>query len=271
MDVAARDCQAADRGQPRRQRVCAHGARRRQPGRMAPTRPSSTHRSRTSTTPTPSNSPSSSRPTAARPSRRRRRARPPSATPNASCAEHGRRARAGLVQPRHRRRSDERQQRAARRQLLRRAQHRRRHDVDQRLVLAAGRRRSRCRTSTPIGTRSRSRTSAEPDGVRRLRRRAVLVDERVLGGVGPPPSPGTTPTTAASRTHLFYGISSGDPTGGDENVVFGGLQDNGTRFRDLDPTMGKPTTFNQVIGGDGIGTALARGPAGANAYWSSLP
>ncbi len=72
-------------------------------------------------------------------------------------------------------------------------------------------------------------------------------------------------------THLFYGISSGDPTVGDENVVFGGLQDNGTRFRDLDPTLGKPTTFNQVIGGDGIGTALARGPANANVYWSSLP
>jgi hypothetical protein len=72
-------------------------------------------------------------------------------------------------------------------------------------------------------------------------------------------------------THLFYGISSGDPTIGDDNVVFGGLQDNGTRFRDLDPAMGKPTTFNQVIGGDGIGTALVRGPANAAVYWSSLP
>jgi hypothetical protein len=73
-------------------------------------------------------------------------------------------------------------------------------------------------------------------------------------------------------THLFYGISSGDPTAGDESVVFGGLQDNGTRFRDLDPTLGKPTTFNQVIGGDGIGTALVRGPTGVgNVYWSSLP
>ncbi|MCU1281295.1 MAG: hypothetical protein JWM53_4841, partial [bacterium] len=71
-------------------------------------------------------------------------------------------------------------------------------------------------------------------------------------------------------THLFYGIASGDPTAGDENVVFGGLQDNGTRFRDLNVTLGKPTTFNQVIGGDGIGTALARGPA-STAYWSSLP
>ena len=72
-------------------------------------------------------------------------------------------------------------------------------------------------------------------------------------------------------THLFYGIASGDPTNGDEQIVFGGLQDNGTRFRDLDPTLGKPTTFNQVIGGDGIGTALARTQAGQVGYWSSLP
>jgi photosystem II stability/assembly factor-like uncharacterized protein len=72
-------------------------------------------------------------------------------------------------------------------------------------------------------------------------------------------------------THLFYGISSGDPTIGDDQIVFGGLQDNGTRFRDLNTTLGSPTTFNQVIGGDGIGTALARGPGGAVAYWASLP
>ncbi|HEX9102850.1 MAG TPA: hypothetical protein VF997_11635, partial [Polyangia bacterium] len=73
-------------------------------------------------------------------------------------------------------------------------------------------------------------------------------------------------------THLFYGISSGDPTAGDDQVVFGGLQDNGTRFRDLDPTMGKPTTFNQVVGGDGIGTALVRGPAGVGTvFFGSLP
>ena len=73
-------------------------------------------------------------------------------------------------------------------------------------------------------------------------------------------------------THLFFGISSGDPTAGDDQVVFGGLQDNGTRFRDLSATLGTPTTFNQVIGGDGIGTALVRGPAGVgNVYWSSLP
>src|SRR5262249_37493519 len=59
-------------------------------------------------------------------------------------------------------------------------------------------------------------------------------------------------------SHLFYGLASGDPTAGDDQVVFGGLQDNGTRFRDLDPTLGSSTTFNQVLGGDGIGTALVR-------------
>jgi hypothetical protein len=63
-------------------------------------------------------------------------------------------------------------------------------------------------------------------------------------------------------THLFYGVSTGDPTAGDDQIVFGGLQDNGTRIRDLDPMLGKPTTFNQMLGGDGIGTALVRGPAG---------
>ncbi|MCU1384505.1 MAG: hypothetical protein JWL71_3202, partial [Acidobacteria bacterium] len=74
-------------------------------------------------------------------------------------------------------------------------------------------------------------------------------------------------------THLFYGISSGDPTNGDADVVFGGLQDNGTRFRDLDPTLGSPTTFNQVIGGDGIGTALVRPASLPNkvAFFGSLP
>jgi hypothetical protein len=69
-------------------------------------------------------------------------------------------------------------------------------------------------------------------------------------------------------SHLFYSIASGDPTTGDQNVVFGGLQDNGTRFRDL---MGSPTTFNQVIGGDGIGTALVHGPNNTTVFWASLP
>ena len=90
------------------------------------------------------------------------------------------------------------------------------------------------------------------------------------------PAPGSVNWTFTDNrgiaTHLFYGISSGDPTAGDDQVVFGGLQDNGTRFRDLDPTKGSPTTFNQVIGGDGIGTALVRAPAAiGNVYWSSLP
>ena len=72
-------------------------------------------------------------------------------------------------------------------------------------------------------------------------------------------------------THLFYGVSSGDPTAGDDNVVFGGLQDNGTRFRDLDPALGKPTTFNQIIGADGFGTALVRGPAAVGTvFWASI-
>jgi hypothetical protein len=73
-------------------------------------------------------------------------------------------------------------------------------------------------------------------------------------------------------SHQFYGLASGDPTEGDEQVIFGGLQDNGTRFRDLDPMMGSPTTFNQILGGDGVDTAIVRGPTGVGTvYWASVP
>lgn len=68
-------------------------------------------------------------------------------------------------------------------------------------------------------------------------------------------------------THLFYGIASGDPADGDQQIVFGGLQDNGTRFRSSDPK--KPTTFNQVIGGDGIGVAVSKGTSG-KFFWGSV-
>jgi photosystem II stability/assembly factor-like uncharacterized protein len=56
-------------------------------------------------------------------------------------------------------------------------------------------------------------------------------------------------------THLMYNVASGDPATGNAFIAFAGLQDNGTRFRD---TQGAPTTFNQVIGGDGIGVAASR-------------
>jgi hypothetical protein len=66
-------------------------------------------------------------------------------------------------------------------------------------------------------------------------------------------------------THLFYAVASGDEPTGNSFVAFGGLQDNGTRFRD---SKESPTTFNQVVGGDGIGAAVAQVP-GETTYWAS--
>lgn len=70
-------------------------------------------------------------------------------------------------------------------------------------------------------------------------------------------------------TFQFYGMASGDPTTSDTGVIFGGTQDNGTRFRDPDVT--KPVgTYNQVIGGDGIDDAIARPTVGGPVYWASV-
>ncbi|WP_253978713.1 WD40/YVTN/BNR-like repeat-containing protein [Pyxidicoccus xibeiensis] len=67
-------------------------------------------------------------------------------------------------------------------------------------------------------------------------------------------------------THLMYNIASGDPATGNQFIAMSGLQDNGTRFRDTD---GAPTTFNQVIGGDGIGVAVSR--VGEDSmYWGTV-
>ena len=76
-------------------------------------------------------------------------------------------------------------------------------------------------------------------------------------------------------THLFYGIGTGDPTLGNPNVLFGGLQDNGTRFRlandqnfIADLNAGN---WDQVVGGDGIGAAAVSDTNGQNqVYWGSV-
>ncbi|MDQ3264642.1 MAG: hypothetical protein M3Y59_13410 [Myxococcota bacterium] len=69
-------------------------------------------------------------------------------------------------------------------------------------------------------------------------------------------------------THLVYSIASGDPATGDALVAFGGLQDNGTRLRDT--SVGNGSTFNQVIGGDGIGAAARRVKNGLTRYFASV-
>jgi hypothetical protein len=85
------------------------------------------------------------------------------------------------------------------------------------------------------------------------------------------------PSTAAERvvwtdhnlgltTHLMYSVASGDPATGNPFVVFGGLQDNGTRLRN-DPA--RPSAFTEVIGGDGIGATLHVATSGTT-YWASL-
>jgi hypothetical protein len=76
-------------------------------------------------------------------------------------------------------------------------------------------------------------------------------------------------------THLFYGIGTGDPTLGNPNVVFGGLQDNGSRFRLVaDETFiaeANPGNWDQIIGGDGIGAAAVSDTSGQNqVYWISV-
>jgi hypothetical protein len=65
--------------------------------------------------------------------------------------------------------------------------------------------------------------------------------------------------------HLFYTVASGDSAFGDSNIVFGGLQDNGTRWRS---DLLNPTVFDQIIGGDGIGSAVSHGSAGVF-FWGS--
>ena len=67
-------------------------------------------------------------------------------------------------------------------------------------------------------------------------------------------------------THLFYSVMSGDPATGNPFVLYGGLQDNGTRFRS-DPA--NPSAFNQAIGGDGIGGTVHTGMTGTT-YWGSV-
>ena len=67
-------------------------------------------------------------------------------------------------------------------------------------------------------------------------------------------------------THLFYSVASGDPASGNPFVLFGGLQDNGTRIR-VDPHS--PSVFNQPVGGDGIGATVHTSSTGTT-YWASV-
>jgi hypothetical protein len=94
----------------------------------------------------------------------------------------------------------------------------------------------------------------------------IFVSTNVFSGAVAPPGVVWDFPNRGIVTHLSYSIGSGDPVDGNPFVAFTGLQDNGTRFRDSTAT---PTTFNQVIGGDGIGAAVNKGTTG-EWYWGSV-
>jgi hypothetical protein len=71
-------------------------------------------------------------------------------------------------------------------------------------------------------------------------------------------------------THLLYSLAM-DEHNAANLTLMGGLQDNGTRLR----VPGAPTTFNQVIGGDGFGVGLGisnsnYADASCKGLWGSL-
>jgi hypothetical protein len=76
-------------------------------------------------------------------------------------------------------------------------------------------------------------------------------------------------------THLFYGLGTGDPTLGNPNLVFGGLQDNGTRWRLVQDESFiqefNAGNWDQILGGDGFGAAATSDTIGQNqVYWISV-
>jgi photosystem II stability/assembly factor-like uncharacterized protein len=76
-------------------------------------------------------------------------------------------------------------------------------------------------------------------------------------------------------THLPYSAGSGDPVHGTGSVAMAGLQDNGTRFRLVTDEHYifefDEGNWDQIRGGDGIGTAVVNSPTGQNpVYWISV-
>jgi hypothetical protein len=75
-------------------------------------------------------------------------------------------------------------------------------------------------------------------------------------------------------THLMYSVGSGDPTTGNPSMLYSGLQDNGTRWLmngdNQEIFSVELKVWDQLIGGDGIGTAVALDPTGKNpTLWAS--
>jgi SAM-dependent methyltransferase len=64
-------------------------------------------------------------------------------------------------------------------------------------------------------------------------------------------------------THLIYNVACAPETwpADMQGWMAGGMQDNGTRVRKSSPTTAWTTTFDQLLGGDGIGCAVSAGAA----------
>lgn len=75
-------------------------------------------------------------------------------------------------------------------------------------------------------------------------------------------------------THLAYSVGSGDPVLGNPSLLWTGLQDNGTRWRLSENNQNVDLTtqvYDQLIGGDGIGNAMATDSSGSNGtFWASV-
>lgn len=89
-----------------------------------------------------------------------------------------------------------------------------------------------------------------------------------------PPGVVWNPNNQGLVTHLAYGVGSGDPTTGNGYLAIMGLQDNGTWVRPTAETATGflelfPTTFQGIIGGDGIGSAVSKGTR-ADVWYASV-
>lgn len=114
-------------------------------------------------------------------------------------------------------------------------------------------------TATSVAIRGQVRTFAGTDG-------GVYSSINVFDAATPAEAVVWKHHNRGLATHLFYSVASGDPATANPFVLFGGLQDNGTRFR---ADVAHPSHFNQPIGGDGIGSTVHVSTAGA-VYWASV-
>ena len=113
-------------------------------------------------------------------------------------------------------------------------------------------------TATVISAGGKVRVLAGTDG-------GLFTTENLFEVSTQPEKVTWTPRNRGLTTHLMYSVASGDPTTGNPFVLFGGLQDNGTRYR-TDPR--RPSAFDEVVGADGIGATVHTASSGTT-YFAS--